>query len=94
MNKTLTGQKSDARITRDGKPYDLEVIVDFDGDGGFGIWVKLDGVNQMSGHYRPPVGKGYFDTDKFYFKHGSYSKNRFPYTMRSTNMRVRNVRLK
>lgn len=93
-NRPFSDQASQARIQRDGTEYLLEVVVDFDGAGGFRIWIRLDGSTQITGQYAPPRGQGYFDSKKFYFKHGVYSKNMFPYELKSTNMRVRRVKLK
>ena len=73
--------------------YRLDVIVKFDGNGGFRVWAYLDGAPQISARYSPPRGRGYFQSEKYYFKHGVYSKDIFPYTLTSRDMRVRKVKL-
>lgn len=90
---TKSGQ-SKARIRRDGTPYDLQVILDFDGQSGFDVYVYLDNALQITGSYQIQPGKGYFVSKHFYFKHGSYSQNMFPYEIISRDMKVDKVRLK
>jgi len=91
---SMQGQKSNARIKRDGTEYKLDVIVDFDGTGGFVTYVSLDDRPQMQGTYSPPEGQGFFKSQKYFFKHGSYSLNVFPYEIVSRDMRVRRVKLR
>tara|TARA_R100000935_G_scaffold27028_1_gene47122 strand:- start:250 stop:966 length:717 start_codon:yes stop_codon:yes gene_type:complete len=91
--RSMLGQKSAKKIRRDGTEYKLDVIIDFNGQGGFRVWAYLDGAPQINAHYNPPQGRGYFQSEKYYFKHGSYSKKMFPYTMTSRDVRVRRVKL-
>jgi hypothetical protein len=90
---SMLGQRSAKTISRDGREYRLDVIVKFDGNGGFRVWAYLDGAPQISARYSPPRGRGYFQSEKYYFKHGVYSKDIFPYTLTSRDMRVRKVKL-
>ncbi len=82
------GGLSRDRIRRDGTEQFLEVLVRFDGAGGFGVSVSLDGVTQISGRYAPPTNPNAILSQRFYFKHGVYSKTVFDYVMRSRDMRV------
>jgi hypothetical protein len=91
--QSMLGQKSKKRIRRDGTEYKLEVIIDFNGQGGFRVWAYLDGTPQINASYSPPRGQGYFESEKNYFKHGSYSQVMFPYTITSRDMRVSRVTL-
>ncbi|MBB93771.1 MAG: hypothetical protein CML68_04080 [Rhodobacteraceae bacterium] len=81
-------------IRRDGTPQLLEVIIDFNGLGGFDAFVRVDGTLQVSGSYMPPTGAQYFQSKFFYFKHGVYSQRMFPYVLTSEGMTVKKVRLK
>lgn len=86
--------RSAARIRRDGTEHKLDVIVDFDGQGGFRVFVYLDDTLQINGAYNPERDKGYFQSEFFYFKHGNYSQYMFEYELVSRDMRVSRVRLK
>jgi hypothetical protein len=90
----LTNLISKDRIRRDGTEQLLEILVDFDGKGGFEVSIWIDGVFQINGLYRLPPNRGYMVSKKFYFKHGVYSFRVFQYEMKSRDMRVRKVRLK
>ena len=92
-NKLLAGRQSADRLKRDGSPQKLKVIADFDGTGGFRVWVFLNGNAQISGEYRTPDTNQFFQSERFYFKHGVYSKKVFPYVMTSSGMRVRKVKV-
>ncbi|MFY0692231.1 MAG: hypothetical protein JXR14_09965 [Paracoccaceae bacterium] len=81
-------------IRRDGTSQLLEVIIDFDGQGGFGAFVRVDGKLQVTGSYSPPSGAQYFQSKFFFFKHGVYSQRIFPYVLNSKEMTVKKVRLK
>jgi hypothetical protein len=83
-----------ARFRRDGTEQKLEVLVNFDGRGGFAATVWLDGPVQLQGAYKVPEDPKFFRSDFFYFKHGVYSERMFRYEMRSRDMQVRKVRLK
>ena len=91
--KSMLGQRSAVRLKRDGTEYNLAVTIDFDGKGGFRVWVAVDGTSQISASYSPPKGQGFFQSEKYYFKHGNYSPRAFPYTLTSRNVKVRKVRL-
>ncbi len=81
-------------IRRDGTRHLLEVVIDFDGRGGFDAFVSVDKKLQVSGTYKPPVGTRYFQSEFFFFKHGVYSQRIFPYVLTSQDMKVKKVRLK
>lgn len=91
---SMMDQKSVVRIKRDGTEYKLDVIVDFDGGGGFAVYVAVDDRPQIKGRYSPPEGQGFFKSQKYFFKHGSYSLNMFPYTLVSRGMKVKRVKLR
>lgn len=86
--------RSAARMRRDGTEYKLDVILDFDGQSGFEVYVYLDDALQIRGKYQVDPGKGYFVSKHFYFKHGSYSQNIFEYEIVSRDMRVSKITLK
>jgi len=90
---TKSGQSA-AQLRRDGTEYKLDVVLDFDGESGFDVFVYLDDALQIQGAYTIQSGKGYFVSKFFYFKHGSYSQNMFDYEVVSRDMRVRKIRLK
>lgn len=85
---TLTNKISKAKISRDGRDHKLEVLIDFNGKGGFGVIVWIDGKRQVSGQYSPKENSK-FRPKKYYFKHGVYSQHMFDYVFVSKNMRVR-----
>lgn len=79
-------------IRRDGTEQLLEILVTFHGDATFDFTVKVDGTIELSGAYQPPDQDGLYISEKFYFKHGVYAKNRFEYLLRSTDVSTRRVR--
>ena len=70
-------------IQRDGTEYTLDVFLTFDGMGGYKAEAFLDGVLEAKGTYSPQENNGYFKSPKYFFKHGSYSKNIFEYELKS-----------
>lgn len=76
------------RLKRDGTLYDLQVRLDFDGDGGFDVEVSIDEKKSIAGAYRPSSNPGFVKSKRFYMKHGVYSQNMFTYEMRSSGMKV------
>lgn len=76
------------RILRDGTDQLLEVLVQFDGAGGFGATVSLDGKPQINGRYQPSSNSEAILSERFYFKHGVYARTVFDYLLRSSGMRV------
>ncbi|MWB78380.1 hypothetical protein GLS40_10110 [Pseudooceanicola sp. 216_PA32_1] len=91
--RALNGAVSTGRISRDGTPHRLQIILSFDGKSGFRVWVTLDGRQELAGAYSFVEGRTYARSRHFYFKHGVYSKTMFDYEMRSTGMKVSKVRL-
>lgn len=88
-NRSLrSAQYSGPSLRRDGTPYHLQVKLTFDGDGGFGIDVLVNGASKLSGTYRPSDDPSFVSSKKFYMKHGVYSQNLFDYEMKSEGMRV------
>ena len=71
------------KIKRDGREYKLDVLLDFDGKGGFHVAVYIDDRFEVSGKYDPPQGKGFHISRYFYFKHGVYSRHIFDYRLTS-----------
>jgi hypothetical protein len=88
-NASLVKQRyTGPRLKRDGTAYELKVVMDFDGIGGFHTTVFVNGRKSLSGTYTPPTDKRFFRSDKFWLKHGNYSKNAWPYTLTSTDIKV------
>lgn len=86
-NAALVKQRyTGPRLRRDGTAYKLQVIMNFDGDGGFSADVYIDGKKSLSGNYTPPNDTRFFRSNRFYFKHGIYSKNQFPYQFISSDI--------
>lgn len=77
-----TGRGS-TKILRDGTKYKLNVILDFDGNGGFKVEVYINDGYEVSGEYKFKEGKGYIKSRYFAFKHGVYSRLKFPYVLNS-----------
>ncbi|WP_375282337.1 hypothetical protein [Pseudooctadecabacter sp.] len=59
---------SQGRIRRDGTEQQLAIVVRFDGAGGFGVVVSLNGETQISGRYRPPTRSDAIVSQRFYFQ--------------------------
>jgi hypothetical protein len=91
---TLGGGKSNIKFRRDGTEHFLEILLDFDGKGGFDVTVWIDKTLRAKGRYTPSPLPQAFKPEKYYFKHGVYSKNIFDYVLTSREMKVRKVRLK
>ncbi|SLN28919.1 hypothetical protein [Pseudooctadecabacter jejudonensis] len=87
IDQQLGGISPD-RILRNGTEQDLRILVQFDGAGGFGLTVWLDGEVQITGRYRPPSDPNALVTDRFFFKHGVYSRTVFDYLLQSRGMQV------
>ena len=82
------GGTSPDRVLRDGTEQLLQVLVQFDGAGSFDVTVWLDNEPQIQGTYSPSANPAAILSERFYFKHGVYSKNVFEYELRSRNMQV------
>ena len=94
IRQNLSSDVSRRKIKRDGTEHELEVLVRFDGKGGFAVTVWIDGAKQISGRYKKPKMSGAFRSKYFYFKHGVYSPSTFSYKMVSRGMQVSKVRRK
>ena len=70
-------------IKRDGTEYKLNVLLNFNGKGGFDVDVYLNDKLIVIGEYSPPRSDKYIQSKHFYFKHGVYSKYMFDYEMKS-----------
>ena len=68
--------------------YKLNVVLDFDGEGGFDVEVYLNDILEIKDQYTPPE-TGY-RSKHFFFKHGVYSKNIFDYKLIS-NMNMKRI---
>jgi len=90
----LSRRASRGKIRRDGTEQKLEILIEFDGRGGFDVTVWIDGVQQSRGRYKKPTQKTAFRSRHFYFKHGVYSRSTFEYELISRGMSVRKVRVK
>lgn len=75
-------------LRRDGTPYELQVLLVFHGQGAFDIAVRLDGADVLSGRYEPTADPSFVTSSRFYMKHGVYSREVWPYEMRSEGMRL------
>lgn len=82
------GRVSPNIIRRDGSEQELEVLVNFDGNGGFDVTIMLDGKVQISGSYAAPESSNAIVSERFYFKHGLYSRTVFDYVMISRGVNV------
>ena len=71
------------KIKRDGTEYKLNILLDFDGNGGFEVEVYINDEFEVSGEYRFEAGLGYIKSRYFAFKHGVYSRFKFPYVLDS-----------
>ncbi len=77
-------------------------MLDFDGSGAFAVVVAVDGKRAIEGKYNPNLQSGTVRSvtgirmnspvidgaEKFYFKHGVYSKNPFDFVLHSREMRM------
>ncbi len=93
-------------LRRDGTAYLLQIILDFDGAGGFTVLVAVDGRRVIEGRYGPDLPAGTYtsvsgirmDTPpidrsrKFSFKHGVYAEDRFDFELVSRGMRMVRIR--
>ena len=61
----------------------INVLLDFDGNGGFKVEVYINDEHEVSGEYKFKEGQGYIKSRYFAFKHGVYSANIFPYVLNS-----------
>lgn len=88
-NRSLRGaQYRGPSLKRDGTAYRLQVKLTFDGNGGFGVDVLINGKSAISGTYQPSSDPSFVASKRFFMKHGVYSKNLFEYEMSSKGMRV------
>ncbi len=76
------------KLRRDGTPYQIQIVMDFDGKGAFDVSVFLEGSHVLSGRYEPPADSRFFRSDRFWMKHGVYSKQKWFYEMTSSNIKV------
>lgn len=90
----LSNRTTRGRLRRDGTEQKLDILIEFDGKGGFKATIWLDNVLQVSGKYDPANQPGAYRSKKFYFKHGVYSQHMFGYVMTSRGMSVRKVQVK
>lgn len=87
-NATYTGPI----LRRDGTPYNLKVLLEFDGKGAFNVSVSIDSTSVLSGRYSPSSDSSLVASRRFYIKHGVYSQNIWTYEMRSKHVRVLRLR--
>lgn len=85
------GQPSKKRIRRDGTKHDLQVLIEFDGEGSFKATLWLDGEVQIQGQYKAQGDQ--YRSKHFYFKHGIYSREMFDFEMVSENVSVKKVKV-
>ena len=92
-------------LKRDGTEYDIEIIIDFDGQGNFDVLVKVDEEDALKGRYNSSQKFDKVKTEggltvknpnlqkstKFDFKHGNYSKDFFEYTLISNGMSITKI---
>ena len=94
LPQTRTTGSNRVRVKRDGTVHNLQILIAFDGKGGFESTVWLDEQLAVNGSYVRPDTPGAFISKYFYFKHGVYSLNMFDYVMTSEGLRVKKVRVK
>ena len=75
------------RLTRDGAPHALQVLLAMDGSGGFDVTVQVDGQPALAARYDPP-GAGFLRTDTAFLKHGVYARDAFDFVLTSDGLRV------
>ena len=90
-NNVLFGGASGVPINLNGRPHDLNILVHFDGCGGFRALFRLDGKLFADVRYKPTSSPGQKPAEVLYFKHGVYSSEFFNFTMKSTGMSVRSM---
>lgn len=90
----LSDRRSATRLRRDGTEQELKVLIEFTGTGGFHATIWIDGAMQLSGSFSSDATPPAYKPRKFYFKHGVYSQNRFPYTLTSRGMTVKRVNVR
>ena len=71
------------KIKKNGKQNKLNIVLIFHGNSNFDVGVFINDKFVISGRYAPPLGKGYYKSKYFYFKHGNYSRYKFDYTIKS-----------
>ena len=89
----LTLGKSAKRFTKSGTTQELKVLLRFEGNKEFQVFVWLDGELQIQGRNRQPNVDA-MKSRRFFLKHGVYSRNTFMYEMRSTGLSIKRVRTK
>ena len=91
-NGSLAGKSSSSALNLKGAAKKLDIDVAFDGKGGFGLAIYINGAKQITGNYSPPTGGNYSVSKSYYFKHGAYSRNRFDFTIESAGLKVRKIK--
>ena len=91
VTRVTTLAPSERVIRRDGTEHLLEILVNFDGHGGFETTLYLDGRQELYGVYvpgdpEPPRSQ------TFSFRHGVYAREAFDFSMVSRGLSVREVR--
>ena len=88
----LTAEPSQGLLRRDGVEQKLEILVVFDGSGGFEATAMLDGRPELKGVYvpgdpQPARGAG------FEFRHGVFTPEDFAFELQSRDLSVSRVRV-
>jgi hypothetical protein len=81
-----------ARLRRDGTPHHFRALFRFDGQGGFDIVIEADSRRALSGNYAPASNARFVRSQQFFFKHGVYSQNTWPYELTSSRMTMLRAR--
>lgn len=92
-NSLRAARHSGPRFQRNGTPQKLQVVLEFDGSGGFTLIALLDDRQVITGRYAPNTSEGYVPLRSIYLKHGVYSEHRWDYEMQSAGLSLRQQRL-
>ena len=93
-------------LRRDGTKYDVELLLDFDGEGNFTVEIFVDDELALVSAYQRDATFASVKTEggltvinpvfekskKFYFKQGNYSLRFFNYDLNFENMKIEKVR--
>ena len=89
----MTPELSQGFLRRDGTEQSLDIVVDFDGHGGFEAILLLDGRKELSGAYVP----GDLEPDRdavFLLRHGVFAQTAFDFEMITRDLSLREVVLR
>ncbi len=89
----MTPEPSQGFLRRDGTEQSLDIVMDFDGHGGFEAFLLLDGRKELMGAYVP----GDLEPDRdavFLLRYGVFAKTGFDFEMIARDLSLREVVLR